>query len=1031
MKKEEITFCGKLFYFDIINDNQKIQNYFSSPKQVNLNKNSIKEFKLQIASALAITKNNELIQWQNDHDSQNKNQKEINKEYLSKTPSYIFNKIKFKSISINSTMCLALDSNSKVMTWGKNSNGLLGLGHDITSIESPIYIEELKDINISQLALSENHAVALSSTGIAFSWGLGKYGELGQERTIYTPFPLQMSSDNLYSKVYCYNYVTCFLDLEGHFSYFGVIIRNLEINNLNLTTKSLLEDESMKDGKTLVHEVVIEEIENEKVIHVVIGNGFVGLLCENGYLFVLEYKDKLTKLYTKYYCYDIVRYNNDIYGFAKNESDDISINYYLCQWTVNYKTENLLSGDSWNSTFWKINGNSEINSKFKFIDIGNPYGNIDMIFILDMNETTDINNKISFEFDSEYDDSFNLRYKRSKSKNSTVLNDASLNAVNKSKQSFYKYLNKTYNNNSIGLNYNYSLYKPFTQIGLNKFKNKDYLKNKNNIINENINYKNSNKENIDINIEGQLNEYREKELNNYRKEIDIVINNFRKRKNMKNKSLIENDKKNDKFNLKNDDNILLIQNQGIFSKTLLSNSGINAKNNINIKNNNSKDYLNNNNSLYNKKNIGNYNNSQKESCTNIDDYFGKESSNIMKNDDIFSDLNEFSNTNFNYLCSNIDVSNKIYNGNNSNNLLINSDRTLNFSGNNYIHRKNKRNLSPRFINENDSINFNSIISAKIDKSNDFFSEYGKKQSRNNYNESNIIRKELNKNSKGSQVYKTKNLNIDIQESNIESNKQSDISNSYKNLIKDYKPIQQSKIKDLIKYFFPNGIKQIKKYKLNILTNSFNKDIESEISFYSDINNLRIVNSSPNLLALKKKEKKKIITKPNKVINIKKRKEITKEKITKNFDYDYGFNPFFGNDDFIQNEARKTGKFHFPKKEKDKIDSSKNSENNSKDDKKINLKYLSFFCFLVKLYMRKILFKTLIQYIINYKNYLAKKYATKMFYRIVKRRIIFYEIKFYRRLKKIRKFYIKYEQMKSLINERKNSKINKKNDDNII
>ena len=1031
MKKEEITFCGKLFYFDIINDNQKIQNYFCSPKQVNLNKNSIKEFKLQIASALAITKNNELIQWQNDHDSQNKNQKEINKEYLSKTPSYIFNKIKFKSISINSTMCLALDSNSKVMTWGKNSNGLLGLGHDITSIESPIYIEELKDINISQLALSENHAVALSSTGIAFSWGLGKYGELGQERTIYTPFPLQMSSDNLYSKVYCYNYVTCFLDLEGHFSYFGVIIRNLEINNLNLTTKNLLEDESMKDGKTLVHEVVIEEIENEKVINVVIGNGFVGLLCESGDLYVLEYKDKLTKLYTKYYCFDIVRYNNDIYGFAKSESDDICINYYLCQWTVNYKTENLLSGDSWNSTFWKINGNSEINSKFKFIDIGNPYGNIDMIFILDMNETTDINNKISFEFDSEYDDSFNLRYKRSKSKNSTVLNDASLNAVNKSKQSFYKYLNKTYTNNSIGLNYNYSLYKPFTQIGLNKFKNKDYLKNKNNIINENINYKNSNKENIDINIEGQLNEYREKELNNYRKEIDIVINNFRKRKNMKNKSLIENDKKNDKFNLKNDDNILLIQNQGIFSKTLLSNSGINAKNNINIKNNNSKDYLNNNNSLYNKKNIGNYNNSQKESCTNIDDYFGKESSNIMKNDDIFSDLNEFSNTNFNYLCSNIDVSNKIYNGNNSNNLLINSDRTLNFSGNNYIHRKNKRNLSPRFINENDSINFNSIISAKIDKSNDFFSEYGKKQSRNNYNESNIIRKELNKNSKGSQVYKTKNLNIDIQESNIESNKQSDISNSYKNLIKDYKPIQQSKIKDLIKYFFPNGIKQNKKSKLNFLTNSFNKDIESEISFYSDINNLRIVNSSPNLLALKKKEKKKIITKPNKVINIKKRKEITKEKITKNFDYDYGFNPFFVNDDFIQNEARKTGKFHFPKKEKENPNSSRKSENNSKEDKKINLKYLSFFCFLVKLYMRKILFKTLIQYIINYKNYLAKKYATKMFYRIVKRRIIFYEIKFYRRMKKIRKFYIKYEQMKSLINERKNSKINKKNDDNII
>ena len=299
-------------------------------------------------------------------------------------------------------MCLALDFDSKVMTWGTNSNGLLGLGHDITSITSPIYIEELKDINISQISLSENHTVVLSYSGIAYSWGLGKYGELGQERTIYIPFPLQMNSDNLYSKVYCYNYVTCFLDFEGHFSYFGVIIRNLEINNLNLTTKNLLEDDSMKDGKTLIHETIIEEIENEKVINVAVGNGFVGLLCENGDLYVLEYKDKLTKLYTKYYCYDIARYNNDIYGLAKTENVD-AINYYLCRWTVNYKTKNLLSGDSWNSTFWKIKGDSEINSNFKFIDIGNAYDNINMIFICDMNESNE--DSISFEFDSEYDDS--------------------------------------------------------------------------------------------------------------------------------------------------------------------------------------------------------------------------------------------------------------------------------------------------------------------------------------------------------------------------------------------------------------------------------------------------------------------------------------------------------------------------------------------------------------------------------------------------------------------------------------------------
>ena len=941
MEKDEIISKGKLFYFEVNKEDVKAQKYFTSPKEINLNKTKIKSFKLQKDSALGITKNNELIQWQNDQNS--KNQKENNTYYLSKTPSYIFNKIRFKSISINSSMCLALDSESKVLTWGHNSNGLLGLGYDITSIESPIYIDELKSLNIFQISLSEFHAVVISSSGVAYSWGLGKYGELGQERTIYTPFPLQISSYNLYSKVYCYNYLTCFLDFEGHFSYFGVIIRNLEHNNLNLTIKNLLEDESMNDGKTLVHEINIEEIENEKVIKVITGNGFVGLLCESGNLFVLEYKDKLTKLYTKFFCYDIGRYDNDIYGFSKIENNKII--YYLCQWSVNYKPENLLSGDSWISTFWKIEGDSDKISNFKFIDIGNAYEYINMIFILDVNESNNIDyNKLFFEFDSQYDDSYNLRFKRAKSKNSTILKDISLNAVNKSKLISKKHLNRTYQNNSIRLNYNYSLYKPLQQIGLNKYKNKNYTKNRNNIINENymgINQNNINindeKENTDKNIEGQLIDYKENELNDYRKEIDNIINNFRKRKNFKNKSLVEN-KNNDKFNNKNNENLLFIQNQGV-SKTVLMNSAINLKNNINMKNNTSKDYLNNNNSNYNKKNIGNNNsNGQKEISNNIDDYFGKESSNIIKNDDIFSDLNEFSNTNFNYLCSNIDVSNKIYNGNNSNNLLINSDRTLNFSGNNYIHRNNKRNLSPRFVNENDSINFNSIISGKIDKSNDFFSEYGKKQSRNNFNETNQLKKELNKNSKGSKIYKTKNLIIDIQESNIGSNKKSDSHNSEKKIIKRNKSIHKNIIKDLSKYFFIFGNKNNKISKINFLTDNFDNNIESEKNNSSDkksLNKLYIINSSQNIFksnnkSLRKSERKEY---ENDIIKLKKREKLNKEKNLKNIECNYGLNLSCQNEEFIQNEGRKTGKFHFQNKEEEKINDSENSRNNTNNEKK--------------------------------------------------------------------------------------------------
>ena len=84
-------------------------------------------------------------------------------------------------------MCLGLDINGNVLVWGENKDGLLGLGYDITSVKSPFIIEEIKDI--VEISLSENHVVVLNSVGVPFSWGLGKYGELGQERSIYNPFP--------------------------------------------------------------------------------------------------------------------------------------------------------------------------------------------------------------------------------------------------------------------------------------------------------------------------------------------------------------------------------------------------------------------------------------------------------------------------------------------------------------------------------------------------------------------------------------------------------------------------------------------------------------------------------------------------------------------------------------------------------------------------------------------------------------------------------------------------------------------------
>ena len=50
-----------------------------------------------------------------------------------------------------------------------------------------------------------------------------------------------MNTDGLYYRVFCGNLMTCFLEFEGHFSYFWVIIRQLGGNNSStITVKNLL-----------------------------------------------------------------------------------------------------------------------------------------------------------------------------------------------------------------------------------------------------------------------------------------------------------------------------------------------------------------------------------------------------------------------------------------------------------------------------------------------------------------------------------------------------------------------------------------------------------------------------------------------------------------------------------------------------------------------------------------------------------------------------------------------------------------------
>ena len=71
-------------------------------------------------------------------------------------------------------MCLGLDSYHNVLVWGENKEGLLGLGYDITSVETPTIIPKLKEIK--EVSLSDYHAIALNNNCNSYSCGIGIYG---------------------------------------------------------------------------------------------------------------------------------------------------------------------------------------------------------------------------------------------------------------------------------------------------------------------------------------------------------------------------------------------------------------------------------------------------------------------------------------------------------------------------------------------------------------------------------------------------------------------------------------------------------------------------------------------------------------------------------------------------------------------------------------------------------------------------------------------------------------------------------------
>ena len=81
---------------------------------------------------------------------------------------------------------------------GSNSHGQLGIGDPSSSFKNtPTLVEgALQEHTVVRVSCGNFHSLALTNQGMAFSWGQGKFGALGNGRSDNQHEPFSFASDS-------------------------------------------------------------------------------------------------------------------------------------------------------------------------------------------------------------------------------------------------------------------------------------------------------------------------------------------------------------------------------------------------------------------------------------------------------------------------------------------------------------------------------------------------------------------------------------------------------------------------------------------------------------------------------------------------------------------------------------------------------------------------------------------------------------------------------------------------------------------
>ncbi|KAH9314061.1 hypothetical protein KI387_022688, partial [Taxus chinensis] len=122
----------------------------------------------------------------------------------------------FVRVACGAAHTLALTGSGEVYSFGQGTFGALGSGN-MESYSTPVQIDELWGLGIIQIACGENHSAALSVDGQVFTWGRGKYGQLGHGSVQNESRPVQVKglADQMIVQIICGGDHTMAINNEG------------------------------------------------------------------------------------------------------------------------------------------------------------------------------------------------------------------------------------------------------------------------------------------------------------------------------------------------------------------------------------------------------------------------------------------------------------------------------------------------------------------------------------------------------------------------------------------------------------------------------------------------------------------------------------------------------------------------------------------------------------------------------------------------------------------------------------------------